>query len=78
MLDGFWCSFHTVGLFLLGGEWRDQLVILTPFNFLLLAGLFFIPSERPTVKWVYYLTHSARGFYHRTDWDKHRISFWCI
>ncbi|MBT5151669.1 MAG: carotenoid biosynthesis protein, partial [Flavobacteriales bacterium] len=47
--------FHTIGLFLLGGEWRDQLVILTPFNLLLLAGLFLYTSERPTVKWVYYL-----------------------
>lgn len=47
--------FHTIGLFLLGGEWRDQLVVLTPFNLLLLAGLFLYTSERPTVKWAYYL-----------------------
>ena len=47
--------FHVVGLFLLGGEWRDELVYLTPFNLLLLAGLFLLTTERPLVKWAYYL-----------------------
>ncbi len=47
--------FHVIGLFLLGGEWREELVVLTPFNLLLLAALFQYTSERPTVKWAYYL-----------------------
>ena len=47
--------FHVVGLFLLGGEWRGQLVVLTPLNLLLLAGLYLYASKQPTVKWAYYL-----------------------
>ena len=47
--------FHVVGLFLLGGEWRGQLVVLTPLNLLLLAGLYLYASEQQTVKWAYYL-----------------------
>ena len=47
--------FHVIGLLLLGGEWREELVVLTPFNLLLLAALFQYTSERPTVKWAYYL-----------------------
>ena len=37
--------FHVVGLFLLGGEWRGQLVVLTPLNLLLLAGLYLYASK---------------------------------
>ena len=47
--------FHVIGLLLLGGEWREELVVLTPFNLLLLAALFQYTSERPKVKWAYYL-----------------------
>ena len=47
--------FHVVGLFLLGGEWRGQLVVLTPLNLLLLAGLYLYASEQQAVKWAYYL-----------------------
>ena len=47
--------FHVIGLLLLGGEWREELVVLTPFNLILLAALFQYTSERPKVKWAYYL-----------------------
>lgn len=39
--------FHAVGLVLLGGDWRHDLVVLTPLNLLLLAGLYGLASQKP-------------------------------
>jgi putative membrane protein len=44
--------FHAVGLLLLGGPWRAELVVLTPINLLLLGGLYLNSSasvDRPVL-----------------------------
>lgn len=38
--------FHVVGLVLLGGAWREDLVVLTPLNLLLLGLLYGLNSEK--------------------------------
>ena len=39
--------FHTIGLFLLGAEWRQNFVFLTPYNLLLMLVVFLLASDRP-------------------------------
>ena len=53
--------FHAIGLFLLGSAWRHDLVFLTPYNLLLLLGIFLLSSERPQQK-VIYAIPVALGF----------------
>ena len=45
--------FHLVGIALLGGSWRHDLVILTPLNLLLIGGLYLNTSSKPTNVWLY-------------------------
>lgn len=45
--------FHLVGIALLGGSWRHDLVILTPLNLLLIGGLYLNSSSKPTNVWLY-------------------------
>jgi putative membrane protein len=47
--------FHTIGLFLLGSSWRHDLVFLTPYNLLLLLGVFLLASDRPARLGMYML-----------------------
>lgn len=48
--------FHLVGIALLGGPWRAQLVVLTPLNLLLIGGLYLNASSRPFPNlWIYAL-----------------------
>ena len=39
--------FHTIGLFLLGAEWRQNFVFLTPYNLLLMLVVCLLASDRP-------------------------------
>ncbi len=47
--------FHTIGLFLLGGHWRQDFVFLTSYNLLLLMAVYLVSSETPKNKFTYIL-----------------------
>jgi|TARA_B100000497_G_C7685803_1_gene415638 bisanhydrobacterioruberin hydratase len=46
---------HTVGVVLLGGDWRDTYVFLTPVNLFILALLYFFASEVPKSLALYFM-----------------------
>lgn len=46
--------FHVVGLVLLGGSWREDLVVLTPLNLLLLGLLYGLNSEKVNQPMAYW------------------------
>lgn len=45
--------FHLIGLFLLGSDWREDFVFLTPYNLLLLLAVYLMASERPRNVFLY-------------------------
>lgn len=45
--------FHLIGLFLLGSDWRQDFVFLTPYNLLLLLAVYLMASERPRNVFLY-------------------------
>ena len=47
--------FHTIGLFLLGGHWRQDFVFLTSYNLLLLMAVYLVCTESPKNKFTYIL-----------------------
>ena len=47
--------FHTIGLFLLGGHWRQDFVFLTSYNLLLLMAVYLVSTEAPKNKVTYIL-----------------------
>lgn len=47
--------FHTIGLFLLGGHWRQGFVFLTSYNLLLLMAVYLVSTEAPKNKVTYIL-----------------------
>ena len=47
--------FHTIGLFLLGGHWRQDFVFLTSYNLLLLMAVYLVSTESPNNKFTYIL-----------------------
>ncbi|MEL0145906.1 MAG: carotenoid biosynthesis protein, partial [Schleiferiaceae bacterium] len=53
--------FHTIGLFLLGAEWRHDFVFLTPYNLLLMLVVFLLASDRPK-NWTLYMAPIVLGF----------------
>ena len=53
--------FHTIGLFLLGAEWRQDFVFLTPYNLLLMLVVFLLASDSPK-NWMVYMAPIVLGF----------------
>lgn len=53
--------FHTIGLFLLGVEWRQNFVFLTPYNLLLMLVVFLLASDRPK-NWGLYMAPIVLGY----------------
>lgn len=53
--------FHAVGLVLLGGPWRADLVVLTPLNLLLLGVLYALNSSK-TQRPIWYWAPALFGF----------------
>lgn len=47
--------FHTIGLFLLGGHWRQDYVFLTSYNLFLLMAVYLVSTENPKNKFNYIL-----------------------
>jgi len=47
--------FHAIGLFLLGGHWRQDYVFLTSYNLLLLMAVYLVSTEAPKNKVTYIL-----------------------
>jgi len=54
--------FHIVGIVLLGGDWRHDLVVLTPLNLLLIGFLYLNSSKRPILHLGYYFLPAVLGF----------------
>lgn len=46
--------FHVVGLLLLGGPWREDLVVLTPLNLLLLGLLYGLNAHKTSHRFAYW------------------------
>lgn len=53
--------FHTIGLFLLGADWRQNFVFLTPYNLLLMLVVFLLASDRPK-NWGLYMAPIVLGY----------------
>ena len=53
--------FHTIGLFLLAAEWRQDFVFLTPYNLLLMLVVFLLASDSPK-NWMLYMAPIVLGF----------------
>ena len=53
--------FHTIGLFLLGADWRQNFVFLTPYNLLLMLVVFLLASDRPK-HWGLYMAPILLGY----------------
>jgi len=53
--------FHTIGLFLLGADWRQNFVFLTPYNLLLMLVVFLLASDRPK-HWGLYMVPIVLGY----------------